>query len=161
MSNNILKYRDYQTKIEYSAEDKVLFGKIEGIGDLVLFDSESASEIEKEFHNAVDGYLSFCKEEGKEPDKPYSGSFNVRINPELHRGIAALAFSDGISLNRAVENAIGEYINAAPNDVVNYCITTTSAGLLQSVLQRLGEAWNVSATPILQPKASLSTRSSL
>lgn len=116
MSSNILEYKGYFTKIEYSAEDKVLHGKIEGINDLINFESESIFEIEDEFHAAVDDYLEFCSEVGKEPDKVYKGTFNVRINPDLHRKASLLAFREGITLNRIVEKALDAYVNGANND---------------------------------------------
>ena len=59
---NLLTYKGYYTLIHFEAEDKVLYGKIEGIDDLVTFESESAKEIEKEFHDAVDDWLEFRKE---------------------------------------------------------------------------------------------------
>lgn len=63
--NNVLEYKGYCAKIEYIKEDEILFGKIEGISDLVTFQSDSASKIKSEFINAVDGYLELCKELGK------------------------------------------------------------------------------------------------
>lgn len=69
MVSNILYYKGYYGKIEYSAEDKVIYGKIMGIHSLISFESESATDIETEFHNAVDDYLSYCEEEGIEPEK--------------------------------------------------------------------------------------------
>lgn len=117
---NILKYKNYFTKIEYSAEDQVLYGKIEGIKDLVNFESEDLNGIEQAFHDAVDDYLVFCKELGQEPDKVYSGTFNVRINPELHRGIANMAIERDVSLNSIVEEAIEKYVYDASRN--NYTI---------------------------------------
>ena len=67
-----LQYKGYFTNIAYSAEDMILHGKIEGIDDLVTFESESSLEIEKEFHAAVDDYLDHCKEIGKDPAKTYN-----------------------------------------------------------------------------------------
>lgn len=69
MVSNILYYKGYYGKIEYSAEDKVIYGKIMGIHSLISFESESTTDIETEFHNAVDDYLSYCEEEGIEPEK--------------------------------------------------------------------------------------------
>lgn len=106
MKDNILEYKGYYTKVEYSAEDKVLFGKIEGIKDLINFESESPAKIEEEFHSAVDDYLAFCKDLGKDPDKPYKGMFNVRVSPELHRKAAITADKRGESLNAFVVSAI-------------------------------------------------------
>lgn len=108
---NILQYKGYFTKIEYSVEDHLLYGKIEGIKDLVNFESESVEEIEQEFKNAVDDYLELCQELGQEPDKTYSGTFNVRISPALHRAVALQAIKTGDSLNNTVEKAIDSFIN--------------------------------------------------
>lgn len=113
MMSNTLEYKGYIAKVEYSAEDHVLFGKIEGIRDLVNFESETATGIEEEFHAAVDDYLALCEETGKEPNKSYSGTFNVRISTELHRKIAMLAIKNGSTLNAEVEKAISEHIYSA------------------------------------------------
>ena len=112
MMTNILEYKGYYAKVEYSAEDGVLYGKIEGIKDLVNFESESAAEIKKEFENAVDDYLYMCAEVGKEPDKVYKGTFNIRIEKDLHKEISLLAFKQGESLNQAVEKAIRTYVKS-------------------------------------------------
>lgn len=105
MKNNILEYKGYHTKVEFDSEGFVLRGKIEGINDLVNFECANIQELEKEFHEAVDDYLEFCKEVGKEPDKEYKGTFNVRINPELHKKLAVLAMKNGDTLNASVEKA--------------------------------------------------------
>lgn len=120
---NVLEYKGYLAKIEYSVEDRVLYGKIEGIKDLVNFESDSIDQIEYEFHCAVDDYLEMCEELGEKPDKAYSGTFNVRISPVLHRKIAMKAIKHGETLNSTVEKAIEAYTD-----------DTTS--------QRVEEIWN-------------------
>lgn len=112
---NVLEYKGYLTRIEYSVEDRVLCGKIEGIKDLVNFESDSIDKIEDEFHCAVDDYLEMCEALGESPDKAYSGTFNVRINPILHRKIAMKAFKQGETLNSTVEKAIEAYTDDATN----------------------------------------------
>lgn len=104
--DNILKYKGYYTKVEYSAQDGVLFGKIEGIKDLVNFECERLDDVEAEFHRAVDDYLAYCADLGEAPDKPYKGVFNVRIPPQLHRQAAMAADKRGETLNAFVTNAI-------------------------------------------------------
>lgn len=110
MKNNILEYKGYHTKIEFDSEDFTLRGKIEGINDLVNFECDNINDVEKNFHEAVDDYLEFCKEVGKEPDKEYKGTFNVRITPELHKKLALVAMQNGDTLNASVEKAIQEYV---------------------------------------------------
>ena len=112
MKNNILEYKGYHTKIEFDSEGLVLKGKIEGINDLVNFECEDIKYVEKEFHEAVEDYLAFCKEVGKKPDKEYKGTFNVRISPELHKKLVNVAMKNGDSLNASVEKAIQGYISS-------------------------------------------------
>lgn len=111
MKNSILEYKGYHTKIEFDSEELVLRGKIEGISDLVNFECDNIKEVEKEFHEAVDEYLEFCKEVGKEPDKEYKGVFNVRISPDLHKKLANLAMKNGETLNACAEKAIRRYVS--------------------------------------------------
>lgn len=58
---NTLIYKGYFTRIHYSAIDKVLYGKIENINDLVNFESKSARGFIKEFHKAVNDYIKYLK----------------------------------------------------------------------------------------------------
>lgn len=112
--NNILTYKGYTAKIEFSSEDLRLFGKIDGIRDLVTFESTSAETIEQEFHSAVDDYLAYCADMKKEPDKPFKGSFNVRVSPELHKAAVIKANEEGKSLNVFVSEALENYISKEP-----------------------------------------------
>ena len=66
---NLMAYKGYTANAVYSAEDRVFYGKVLGISDLVDFQSESAKDLENEFHKAVDDYLAFCAEIGKQPQE--------------------------------------------------------------------------------------------
>ena len=106
MKDNMLQYKGYHTSISYYAQAKRLRGVILGIDDHVDFSSDKIEEIENEFHKAVDDYLEFCAEVGKEPCKEYKGVFNVRIKPALHRDLVKISQSSGESLNAVVEKAL-------------------------------------------------------
>ena len=116
--NNILRYKGYCTKIEFDSEDCILYGKIEGINDFVDFFCESVNEIKSEFEKAVDDYIEFCGENGKEPEKPFKGSFNVRVSQEVHREAFIIANLQNKKLNQFVTEAIEEKI-ARSNDSMN------------------------------------------
>lgn len=81
-----MTYKGYSARPEYSAEDGVFFGRLLGINDLVNFESANAEGLEEEFHKAVDDYLAFCSEIGKQPQTPPSE--NTRKIAE--RGAAVL-----------------------------------------------------------------------
>ena len=113
--NNELEYKGYHTVIVYNSDDRVLCGKIEGINDLVVFESTSPVDIVDEFHKAVDDYLEFCKELNVSPDKTDSGNFNVRISPDCHRSLSMIAVREGVSLNTIVGRSCMQYINNYQN----------------------------------------------
>ena len=111
MKENMLEYKGYHTIVRYNAETGVLRGVIEGINDFVDFQTDNLSEVKNEFYRAVDDYLEFCAEVGKEPEKEYKGTFNVRIKPELHKKLALRALENDESLNSVVEKAISAYLS--------------------------------------------------
>lgn len=120
MENNILEYKGYFSKVQYSSKDNILHGKIEGIADLITFESNKCDEIMKEFQAAVDDYLEFCQEVGKSPERPYKGSFNIRIPPELHKRADIAAKKNGITLNQFVLQAIENHLDGTKNTTIVY-----------------------------------------
>ena len=122
---NILKYKGYYTKIEYDARDGILHGKIEGITDLIDFESESAEDIQDAFREAVDDYLDFCDQVGKCPDKTYSGTFNVRMESDMHRQLALEALRKDTSLNSVIVEACKNHLSKN-NVSINVGITTNT-----------------------------------
>lgn len=109
---NTLQYKGFLGSVEFSEADGVFFGKIEGINALVNFEGESVKELTKAFHEAVEDYLVFCEEEGIEPHKSYSGALNVRLTPDIHSRVAALAKQSGVSINAFIRKAVENQIAA-------------------------------------------------
>jgi predicted HicB family RNase H-like nuclease len=105
----MLEYKGYHAKIEYSADDELFIGEVFGIKDTFAFSGVSVEELKESFHTVIDEYIDWCGELKVEPDKEFKGSFNVRINPELHRRAAMNASMRGVSLNQYVSNAIENY----------------------------------------------------
>lgn len=97
---NAMTYKGYVGTVEYSEEDVCLFGRIAGIRDIITYEGDSVLDIRAAFTEAVDDYLKHCADTGKEPNKPYSGKFMLRIDPSLHARLAAKALANGKSLNQ-------------------------------------------------------------
>lgn len=110
MKKDILTYEGFIGSVHFDAEDKVLYGKIEGINDLITFEGHTVEELIEAFQEAVDDYLTLCKEANKEPLKSCKGSFNVRISPEIHRKALEKATIMGMSLNQLVQKAIEQEV---------------------------------------------------
>jgi predicted HicB family RNase H-like nuclease len=107
---NALNYKGYFGSVEFSNEDDIFYGRIIGINDHITYEGDSVQSLKQDFMSAVDEYLETCAELGKEPEKAYKGSFNVRIEPALHRQLVNYSYSHGKTLNSAVEEAIRSYI---------------------------------------------------
>ncbi|MCU7904955.1 MAG: type II toxin-antitoxin system HicB family antitoxin [Candidatus Thiodiazotropha sp. (ex Epidulcina cf. delphinae)] len=105
---NMMEYKGYAGTVEYSPEDHCLYGKLAYIRDLVNYEATHVEDLEREFQAAVDDYLKDCEDIGKAPNKPFKGTFNVRIGTELHR--AAVIASGEKSLNTFVCEAIKEKV---------------------------------------------------
>ncbi len=101
-----LDYKGYTGSIEYSSGDNLLFGKVLGIQSLLSYEGETGMGLEADFQSAIDEYLSDCKKASREPEKPFKGSFNVRISADLHRKAALLAMEAKTSLNNLVAESI-------------------------------------------------------
>jgi len=101
-TNACLEYKEFLGSVAVDIDSNILYGKIEFIEDLVTYEAETIEGIKEEFKRAVDDYLSTCAQVGKEPNRSFKGSFNVRISPELHRAASVAAKQRGIALNELV-----------------------------------------------------------
>ncbi len=105
-----LDYKSYTGSIEYNKEDDLLYGKVLGIQGLISYKGKTGMQLESDFIEAIDNYLLDCKENGIIAEKPFKGSFNVRISAYLHQKAALLAMEDKMSLNNFVAESIRERI---------------------------------------------------
>ena len=107
MENNKLEYKGFTTHIKWSEPDKCYYGKIETISDLVLFEGETVEECEKDFYDAVNDYIDFCKEIGdeilkKEKTSATNETVDVdisRLSPTENADISLLTPTENIDLN--------------------------------------------------------------
>jgi predicted HicB family RNase H-like nuclease len=99
-------YKGFYGRAEYDQESNLFHGQIIGTRDVITFQGKSTTELEASFPESIDDYLSFCESRGESPEKPYSGKFMLRIDPELHRRASTIAAHNGISLNQFVADCI-------------------------------------------------------
>lgn len=103
---NKLTYKGYTGTIEASIEDNCLHGQILFIEDIITYEGNSVEDVKASFKEAVNRYLAYCKETGKPANKPYSGTFNVRVGQDIHRKAVEIAYHRGITLNDFVTQSI-------------------------------------------------------
>lgn len=102
-----MTYKGYTAYIEYDEDASIFHGEVLDTKDVITFQGTSVKELKKAFKDSVDDYLTFCKERGEEPDKPFSGRFILRLPRELHRKIYINAVKNGQSINNYIKETLG------------------------------------------------------
>ena len=109
--NNIMKYKGYWAKVQYSDEDECFWGEIEGLkNDSITFEGQTVKELKKDFKDAIDHYLEVCKRTNSEPEKQCKGSLNVRLGVELHNKAKMKSIEKNISINELIKDAVSMYL---------------------------------------------------
>lgn len=96
---NTLIYKGYLGGFTYDGDADIFHGEVLHLRDVITFQGRSIDELKTALAESVEDYLTFCREQGKQPEKPYSGRLNLRLDPDLHRRAASAASQAGQSLN--------------------------------------------------------------
>jgi predicted HicB family RNase H-like nuclease len=133
----VLQYLDYQGEVIFDEDHLVV--RILHIDDFITTNVDSASQAHVAFVELVDDYIASCRELGKEPCKPFKGSFNVRMAPKLHKQVALAAAAAGQSLNAYVVQAIEDKLHANEVDAISNSVARTMAEYVMHRSQRRQE----------------------
>jgi predicted HicB family RNase H-like nuclease len=107
----MLNYKGYVGHVEFDDEAEIFHGEVINTRDVITFQGLTVAEIKQAFTESVDDYLDYCAERGEQPDKPFSGKFNLRLDPSLHRQLYIKAKQMGTSLNQFVIDAIQDHLH--------------------------------------------------
>ena len=107
---SMLTYKGYQGSFEYDPDADIFHGDVLHINDVVTFQGRSIDELKAALAESIEVYLEYCAKKGRKPEKPFSGSFNVRMSPDIHQRIAMQAARDGVSLNKWVTGALAKAV---------------------------------------------------
>ena len=105
-----MEYKGYVGVIEVDAERKTLHGSVVNTRDVITFEGRNVEQLERALADSVEDYLEFCRAHHREPEKPASGRFVVRIDPAVHRELMRVAGRAGKSLNSVVREAIERHL---------------------------------------------------
>ena len=92
---NLLRYKDYLATIELDPDAGLFHGEVINTRAVLTFQGRSIDDLSAAFSETIADYEDWCKERGKEPERPYSGSFTLRMPPDLHRRVAEAAARSG------------------------------------------------------------------
>ncbi|MEW6752892.1 MAG: type II toxin-antitoxin system HicB family antitoxin [Candidatus Latescibacterota bacterium] len=102
----MIEYKGYVGVFDFDPESDAFHGTVINTNDVITFNGASVAELRKEMRRSVDEYLAFCGEQGRAPEKPFSGKLVVRTSPELHRRVALEAARHRVSMNAFVQEAL-------------------------------------------------------
>lgn len=102
----MMEYKGYIGEVSFDSDAHLFHGEVINTRDVITFQGKTVDELEIAFKESIEDYLEWCEEDGVSPEKPYSGKFNLRISPELHKEVAITAKKMKLSINKFVEKAV-------------------------------------------------------
>lgn len=102
----MIEHKGYIGVFEFDPEIDTFHGTVVNTNDVITFYGKSVAELRKEMRASANEYLAFCQEEGREPEKPFSGKLLLRTSPELHRRVALEAARQKISMNAYIQETL-------------------------------------------------------
>jgi len=111
-SMNTMIINGQKATISYDESMDMFRGEFIGLNGGADFYAADIAGLHREGEVSLNVFLDMCREDGAEPYKAYSGKFNVRIAPELHADVAAIAKSKGESLNQFVAETLEQAVHA-------------------------------------------------
>lgn len=112
-----MEYKGYLATIEYDDSVGLLHGKVVNAGSypIVTFEASDVEGLKRELQTSIEDYLAWCKEDGVEPRRPFSGKLNLRLGAELHQRVAFSAARNGMSINSWIVDALEREASPLPD----------------------------------------------
>lgn len=96
--------------LEMDLDTNLFHGRVLGLRDVLTFEAADPAGLQREFQATVDDYLAWAAEEGFSPEKPASGTFQVRTTSEIHRALLNEAKASKQKLNAVVNKYLARAI---------------------------------------------------
>ena len=99
MLTNLLTYKGYYARLAFDPSADAFHGRVIGIQDVIDFYGRTPDELRAEFKTSVEAYLTWCAEEGTQPEKTWLGKLTIRVDEDLRRRLTVVAAAHGESVN--------------------------------------------------------------
>jgi|SRR5208337_5369702 len=97
-----MTHEGYLATLEIDEDAGVIHGRVINARSVLTFEGETVAELRAAFADTIADYREWCKERGVEPERPYSGTLSLRIDPDLHRRLAEKAAKLNESINQFI-----------------------------------------------------------
>jgi predicted HicB family RNase H-like nuclease len=104
----ILRYEGFIAEVGYEDGDELMHGTTINTRAVLHFAGKTIDEVKAAFADTIEDYRDWCRERSVEPEKPYSGTLSLRIDPRLHKRIAEKAAQAGESINQFIAGQLGK-----------------------------------------------------
>ena len=84
----MIEYKGYIGVVDFDPEIDLFRGTVINTHDVITFCGASVTELREEMQKSLEVYFEVCEEQGKTPDKPFSGTLTIQTSPELYGRIA-------------------------------------------------------------------------
>ena len=108
----ILHYKDYTALLIYYEEEGRYYGEVIGLSGGIHFSGATIEEAEEVLEECVEFYIECCQGRGEAPEKPFSGTIPLRIEPEIHLKLSIEAHQKEISLNSLIKTTLKDMLEA-------------------------------------------------
>ena len=76
----MIQYKGYIGAANFDPEIDLFHGTVINTNDVISFYGTSVTELREEMQKSIEGYIEFCKEQGKVPEKPFLDRFRMTVN---------------------------------------------------------------------------------
>lgn len=103
---NVIEIEGHKAVVSFDPEIGMFRGEFLGLNGGADFYADSVEGLVAEGHTSLKVFLDICREKGMQPFRAFSGRFNVRLDPKVHKEAVTAAAAQNKSLNEWVAEAI-------------------------------------------------------
>ena len=108
----MIKYKGYIGVVDFDPEIDLFHGTVINTQDVITFYGASVTELREEMQKSLEVYFEVCDEQGKVPDKPFSGTLTIQTSPELYGRIALNAARRQLEINAYLQEVLEKAVSA-------------------------------------------------
>ena len=79
----MIEYKGYIGVVDFDPEIDLFHGTVINTQDVITFYGASVTELREEMQKSLEVYFEVCEEQGKVPDKPFSGTPMIQTDPDV------------------------------------------------------------------------------
>ena len=112
---NMLRHKGYLATIELDSDAGLFHGDVINARPVLTFQGRSIDELKSAFADTIADYEEWCRERGKEPDRPSGlAALTFQVPPELFQRLVEAAEQQGKTLDGFIEEKLERAMQRTP-----------------------------------------------